>query len=109
MAIDLSAVLEEQISSGSACRLQAGANSVDVLVEVDGAIRRHALALRPGHIALLTGLRPLPAAAPEPAGLWSGSEALGATDAMDLDPPAPTLAWKEVRTGAWVEAGAGTV
>lgn len=82
---------------------------MDVHIEVGGAIRRHALALRPGHTALLTGLRLLPAAAPEPAGLWSGSEALDAANAMNLDLPAPALAWSEVRPRAWVEAGASNV
>lgn len=62
---------------------------------VDGPIRRHALALRLGHIAVLTGLRPLdanpgPAAGPPSAGL-------AAAEPMDVDVPPQALAWTEVR------------
>ena len=77
---------------------QAGAHSVEVRVAVDGQIRRHALALRPGHIAVLTGLRPLdanpgPAAGPSSAGF-------AAAEPMDLHGPTQALVWTEVRLHA---------
>lgn len=52
---------------------------------VDGPVRRHALALRPGHIAVLTGLRPLdPSPGPRSA------------EPMDVDGSTHTLVWTEV-------------
>ena len=74
---------------------QAGADCVEVRVAVDGPIRRHALALRPGHIAVLTGLRPLdptsgPAAGPP-------SAEFAATEPMDVDGSPQALVWTEVR------------
>lgn len=74
---------------------QAGAARVEVRVAVDGPIRRHALALRPGHIAVLTGLRPLDANPSSAVG--PPSAGLAAADPKDVDVPAQALEWTEVR------------
>jgi len=76
-----------------------------VRVAVDGPSRRHALALRPGHVAALTGLRAVPAAA---AGSSLGSGPAAATplsaaappdgEPMDVDAPARLYEWREVCT-----------
>ena len=61
---------------------------------VDGPIRRHALALRPGHIAVLTGLRPLDPS-PGPGIGPPGTELAGA-EPINVDGLLQTLVWMEV-------------
>ncbi|KAK9839319.1 hypothetical protein WJX81_007746 [Elliptochloris bilobata] len=75
--------------------VQAGTDSVEVHAAVDGPIRRHALALRPGHIAVLTGLRPLdPDLNPSRAVARPPEPGLAAAVPMDVD-SAPALVWRE--------------
>jgi hypothetical protein len=88
---------------GPRLRKQAGGECADVRVAVDGPSRRHALALRPGHVAALTGLRAVPAVAAGP-GLELGpaaatplsAAALPDGEPMDVDAPARLYEWREV-------------
>jgi len=90
---------------GPRLREQAGGECANVRVAVDGPSRRHALALRPGHVAALTGLQAVPAAA-DGSDLGSGPAAAASLPAaalpdgepMDVDDPARQYEWREVCT-----------